>query len=179
MMRPAAIAAICLAAALCAEPSAADWTDCAGVDTSPLRRTTVVLTSGEARAEISAEVALSDGEKQQGLMCRKTLSDGSGMLFPYKKQVSEGFWMFNTHIDLDILYIAGDGTVIEKVRMKKCPRESDERRREWKMRCAFQSESYKPQKPYKAAIEIPAGYLERKGFPPGETIRAEWKILNR
>lgn len=178
-MRAATIAAVCLAV-LPAGPSVADFrTDCAKVDIKPLRRTPVALKSGKAQAKINAEVALSDSEKMQGLMCRKTLPDGSGMLFPYERPVSGGFWMFNTHIDLDILYIAGDGTVIEKVRMKKCPRENDEQRQEWKTRCAFQSENYKPKKPYKAALEIPAGYLERNGFLPGETIRAEWEIRNR
>jgi len=178
-MRTAAIAAICLAV-LPAGQSVADFrTDCAKVDTTPLRRTSVALKSGKAQVKINAEVALSGGEKRRGLMCRETLPDGSGMLFPYKKHMSDGFWMFNTHIDLEILYIAEDGTVIEKVRMKKCPRESDEHRQAWKTRCALQSENYRPKKPYKAALEIPAGYLERNGFLPGETIRAEWKIRNR
>lgn len=174
-MRVKVIAALCLAAALCAEPSAADYAkDCAGVDTTPLPRVKVELTDGKTREEISAEVALSDREKQRGLMCRKTLADGNGMLFPYRKPATAGFWMFNTYIDLDVLYISEDGTVIEAARMKPCPRGSGENRTAWRTRCLRQARGYAPGAPYKAALEIPAGYLERKGFLPGGEIRAEW-----
>ncbi len=176
MTRAGAIVALCLAAALWTVPSAADFrTDCAGFDTTPLRRTKVVLTSGEKRTEISAEVALSDKEKRQGLMCRKNLADGSGMLFPYEKTVMGGFWMFNTYTDLDILYIASDGIVIETVRMKKCPRGRFENGQKWQKRCITQARAYKPSAPYATALELPAGYLKRKGFLSGKTIRAEWE----
>ncbi len=66
--------------------SAADFqTDCAGLDLKPLPKTKVVISDGEKRAEVSAEVASTDNEKMRGLMCRKNLPDGEGMLFVYKK----------------------------------------------------------------------------------------------
>ncbi len=170
----AAIAVFCLAALWVALPALNFRRDCADFDTTPLRGTKVVLTSGKAKAEVGAEVALSDDEKRRGLMCRKKLPDGSGMLFPYEKPVSGGFWMFNTYIDLDILYIAQNGTVIKTVRMKPCPRGFFENRREWKRRCHLKAQNYMPHARYTAALELPAGYLERKGFSPQRTVRVEW-----
>ncbi len=176
-MRTVVFTALCLAAFLLPEPSASDfWTDCADFDTTPLHDVKVVLINGKKWAEIKAETALTEDEKLRGLMCRKKLPDGSGMLFPYEKHVTGGFWMFNTYIDLDILYIAEDGTVIKKVRMKKCPKKRGENRQKWETRCALQSRNYKPPAPYKAALELPAGYIERKGFDPARKIRAEWKL---
>jgi len=168
-----------IVAVLLSLPSAADFqTDCAGFDREPLIKTKVVLSDGKKRAEVSAEVASADDEKMRGLMCRKNLPDGTGMLFVYETPQTGGFWMFNTYLDLDILYLAEDGTVVEKVRMRKCPRSSGENLREWKTRCHERARAYRPSGQYTAALEIPAGWPERKSFEP-EKIRAEWKLATR
>ncbi len=78
--------------------------------------------------------------------------------------------MFNTYLDLDILYIAENGMVTEKVRMKKCPRNSGESLRKWKTRCYERAQKYRPSGKYTAALEIPAGWLEKKGFSPDGAI---------
>ena len=51
------------------------------------------------------EVADTDKKRQQGLMFREILPKGSGMLFVFEEPAKYGFWMKNTYIPLDILWI--------------------------------------------------------------------------
>lgn len=177
-MKGAAVFAFCLAAVLWARPAAADFhfrADCADFARPPLEKTTVLLSGAGARAEVSAEVASTAKDKALGLMCRRNLPDGNGMLFLFDTPVSGGFWMFNTYIDLDILYIGEDGKVVRAVRMKKCPRAAFESRPKWERRCHAESKKYVPGAKYTATLELPAGYLKRKGFSPEQPLTAKWR----
>ncbi|WP_208353168.1 DUF192 domain-containing protein [Pseudaestuariivita rosea] len=64
---------------------------------------------GEAR--FSVEIADDPAERGRGLMNRETLPQFSGMLFVYDRPQPLSFWMENTLIPLDILFIRDDGTV--------------------------------------------------------------------
>lgn len=54
---------------------------------------------------LTVEVANTPSQRQQGLMFRKTLAAGQGMLFDFNEEVSPCFWMKNTYIPLSIAYI--------------------------------------------------------------------------
>ncbi len=58
------------------------------------------------------EVADSDREREYGLMCRRTLAADRGMLFLFPRAAPQMFWMRNTLIPLDIVYIGEDGRVV-------------------------------------------------------------------
>ena len=60
----------------------------------------------------SVEVADSEMEREYGLMCRKALAPGRGMLFVFANAQQQYFWMRNTLIPLDIVYIGADGRVV-------------------------------------------------------------------
>lgn len=175
----APLAFFCACAALVFAPSPradADFeTDCAGFNPTPLAKKTVVLTSGKRRLKINAEIARTDKEKIRGLMCRKNLRKRSGMLFVYDRPHTGGFWMFNTYVDLDILYIAPDGRVNGTAKMKKCPRLKREETGAWQKRCLSQARAYLPPAPYSVALELPAGWLEKEGVLNQEIIRVRWK----
>lgn len=72
---------------------------------------TVTLRSGAV--EMVAEVARSDEEQRVGLMFRKSLADGRGMIFVYDDDRRLSFWMKNTLVPLTIAFLAADGTIRE------------------------------------------------------------------
>ncbi len=150
-------------------------TDCGETSPKRLTETAVSITDGKTSAEITAEVALTQKQRLRGLMCRKELRDTEGMLFVFSRLREGGFWMFNTYVDMDIIYMA-DGKAVSVAGMKKCPRKTGEKNRAWAKRCSTEARKYLPRAPYNTALEVPAGWLERKGFNRTGKIRAEWKL---
>jgi uncharacterized membrane protein (UPF0127 family) len=67
---------------------------------------------------VSAEIAKTDEERAQGLMYRKELASGEGMLFVFDRDQIMNFWMKNTFIPLSIAYISSDGIILEIHDMK-------------------------------------------------------------
>ena len=60
----------------------------------------------------SVELATNAAERAVGLMNRKELPEGRGMLFDFHDDQPVQFWMHNTYIPLDMIFIAGDGRVV-------------------------------------------------------------------
>lgn len=60
----------------------------------------------------SVEVATTEEEKQTGLMYRKELADGKGMLFDFSPEQQVSMWMKNTFISLDMIFIRADGRIL-------------------------------------------------------------------
>ena len=79
----------------------------AGLDQVPL---TVTTTDGKTH-RFTVEVARTDAQQTQGLMNRQSLAPDRGMIFPYDPPVPASFWMKNTLIPLDIIFIRSDGTI--------------------------------------------------------------------
>jgi uncharacterized protein len=60
----------------------------------------------------SVELAVTNEERARGLMFRKQLAEGKGMLFDFKPDQEVSMWMKNTYISLDMIFIRGDGRIL-------------------------------------------------------------------
>lgn len=79
-----------------------------------------ITTAKGAVVRYQVEVAASHAEQAIGLMYRKSLSPNAGMIFPMRPMRPASFWMANTYIPLDIIFIAPDGR-IESIAQRTTP----------------------------------------------------------
>ena len=140
-----------------------DNDDCADISRQLLRTIDVEVSDGERSVTVEAELAESVSEQSQGLMCRSSIPEGTGMLFTFASERSGGFWMFNTYAPIEIIYSASSGEV-DIIDMEPCPRNTAEAYEAWRSRCASASGDYAPYLRYTAALELPQGWLESLGF---------------
>jgi len=76
-----------------------------------LQEIPLTITSGKAVHKFTVEVAASPDEQERGLMFRRSIAPDRGMIFPYSPPQEVAFWMKNTWIPLDIVFIRSDGTI--------------------------------------------------------------------
>jgi uncharacterized membrane protein (UPF0127 family) len=70
------------------------------------------IETARGTVEVTLEVANTAETRQRGLMYRTALADGHGMLFVFDEDANHSFWMKNTLIPLDMIFIAADGRVV-------------------------------------------------------------------
>jgi uncharacterized membrane protein (UPF0127 family) len=100
------------------------------------------------------EVAYSDEEQQQGLMNRRRLAPNFGMIFVNNDEAERQFWMKNTLIPLDILYLDRTGRVVSIKHMKP-----------------LDLTGVPSNGPAMYAIELNVGTAARVGVKPGDTLK--------
>jgi uncharacterized protein len=101
-------------------------------------------------------VAQTPEEQQMGLMFRTSLPDDEGMLFPFEPPRPVGFWMKNTLIALDMLYIRNE--VIQEIKANVPPCKKDP--------CP----SYPSKVEIDQVIEIRGGLAQELGIKPGDQV---------
>ena len=158
--------------------------DCEGLQHGFLPRTALTISSRDAiDITLQVEVADETGEQSQGLMCRESVPPGMGMLFTYDTGRANGFWMFNTYVPIDILYLDQFGHVVDNITMSPCTRDSKKKLGldtstddEWRAWCATEANAYVPSGPWRNTLELPAGWLETKGRGglSGQEITVSW-----
>ncbi len=71
----------------------------------------VLFTDAPGSPRLSVELARTEPEKERGLMFRTKMPDDQGMLFSWNNEEPRTFWMHNTCLPLDMMFIARDGTI--------------------------------------------------------------------
>lgn len=114
-MKPAFAAAALLAGATSAcntEPQGSGMqSSTATAATSELQTAPLEIRSANGTHRFTVELALSVEEQAKGLMFRKQLGPNAGMLFPFARPRPASFWMKNTLIPLDMIFVRPDGTI--------------------------------------------------------------------
>ena len=122
-----------------------------------------VWTAGQQTLEIASktgvhtfavEVADNDAERAKGLMYRRELPEGQGMLFDFHREQEVSFWMQNTYIPLDMVFIRGDGRIL---------------------RIAENTEPLSTRLipsggPVRAVLEVTGGTTRKLGIAPGDRV---------
>ncbi len=109
-------------------------------------------------ARFYVEIADDDSSRTRGLMFRDSLAENRGMLFVWREAAPRAFWMRNTRIALDIIYIDAEQKIVsiaadtQPCRVRDCP-------------------SYPSAGPARYVLEINAGLSETLGLRPGDPVR--------
>ena len=142
---------LALAAGGCrSQPSASE----AAVAESGLALVPLEIRSGGRVHRFSVEVAASVEEQDQGLMFRQSLAPDRGMIFPFVPPRPASFWMKNTLIPLDMIFVRADGT-IARIADNTIPRSLD---------------PVEVGEPVAAVLEIAGGRSAELGITESDTV---------
>jgi uncharacterized protein len=102
----------------------------------------------------SVEIATTEEEKQTGLMYRKELADGKGMLFDFNPEQEVSMWMKNTYVSLDMIFIRADGRILRIA-------ENTE---------PMSTKIISSRGPARAVLEVVAGTAQKYGIRAGDRV---------
>jgi uncharacterized membrane protein (UPF0127 family) len=106
----------------------------------------------------AVELAVTDEQRAKGLMFRRALPEGQGMLFKFEPDEVIQMWMHNTYISLDMIFIRSDGRILRIAENTKP--ESDN---------IISSGA-----PARGVLEVIAGTARKFGIAPGDRVAHPW-----
>lgn len=130
-------------------------TSCFGNEDVTFKKDTLAIESLSGQVhEFDIEIAESRAQHARGLMFRKEIPDNFGMLFLFEEEAILSFWMKNTYVPLDILFIGKDGTIVD-IHENAEP---------------LSLKTIKPARPAKGALEVIGGSVQNKSLQIGDRV---------
>lgn len=117
------------------------------------------ITADNRSLFIDVELARSEDEQALGLMFREKMEMNQGMLFIFPKQEIRSFWMKNTIISLDMLFVTEDLKIVT-IHKGTIP---------------FAEKSYTSSEPVKYVIEVNAGYCDQNNIKTGDKVQLNYR----
>ena len=121
----------------------------------PRERLTIHTTRGPV--SFNVQLAADDATREKGLMFVRSMPEDQGMIFDFEEPQSTAFWMHNTYIPLDLIFVDGEGRIANIAH--KAPTCNDN--------------PIPGRGPIRAVIEINAGVAEKLGIRPGDRVSSE------
>jgi hypothetical protein len=120
-----------------------------------VHREEVVIETSRGPVTFFAEIADDDPERTRGLMFRREMAREHGMLFEFDSPEPLSFWMRNTHLSLDLIFIGPDGRVLN-IAERATP---------------YSDAPIPSTGPASGVLEINAGLSRELGVAPGDRVR--------
>ena len=115
--------------------------------------------NGKFISQIDIEIAQDAVKRAVGLMYRERLNENQGMLFIFQHETYQSFWMKNTVLPLDIIFVNKNKEIVTIYRNTT----------------PFSEESYPSTKPAIYVVEVNAGYTSDHGIKEGDKI--SWRVM--
>jgi hypothetical protein len=125
-----------------------------GCAAAPAGPSVTLKPAGGTPLAVRVEIAATPATRELGLMYREKLEPASGMLFVFPQREPVSFWMKNTKIPLDILFIADDGEIV-KLHARTKP---------------FSEAPLPSVKPVRFVLEVDGGFCEKHGVREGDRV---------
>ena len=128
--------------------------------TSCTKYQTIFIDTGEGKEiKIKAELADTQEKKERGLMFRESLKENSGMFFTFDNDATFNFWMKNTLIPLDIIFLSKDFVIVEIIHAEPCKEEP--------------CETYSTEKYSRYILEVNGNFTANNNIEVGDRIIRE------
>jgi uncharacterized membrane protein (UPF0127 family) len=129
---------------------------CAAFAQQPLPVETIRIDTAQGPQAFHVEIAADHASQERGLMFRREMAPDAGMLFDLHQSEQIAFWMKNTELPLDMVFIRADGTV-SSIEPNAIP---------------YSTDPIPSAEPVRAVLEINGGRANVLGIKPGDKVRA-------
>lgn len=119
-----------------------------------LPQSDLVIQTAKGPQRFRVELADNDQSRSRGMMFRTSMAPAAGMLFDFKQEQMASFWMRNTLLPLDMLFIKADGTILN-IHQRAIPRDET---------------GINSAGPVRAVLEVNGGTTARLGIKAGDKV---------
>lgn len=120
----------------------------------PLKQVNIFSQNSHQKTIVDAELAADDASRMQGLMFRKVMGKKEGMLFLFPSESRMPFWMQNTYLPLDIVFISADRRIVDIAENTK----------------PLSEDLIQPKASYHYVLEVNAGFTKEHQIKVGDRV---------